>query len=453
MKLRSLPSSYFLLLALISVPSVQLAQGPLTPPGAPAPTMKTLDQIEPRIPIDATHTPGDDDSIFKITQPGSYYLTDNIAGVSGKMGIEIAVAAAGPGVSIDLMGFELAGVAGSLDGISATVAGGRNFAIRNGTVRNWGGSGIDLTNNIQNALLADLRVQGNGGKGINAGTNNTITGCTAQSNGAEGIATFSGCTVSRCTANNNTGRGIGAGNACTLTECSARSNGQGGITAFGGSTVTGCAAGSNNIFGIQAGGCMVAHCAADHNGGGGIINDHGTILDCTVTENTGNGIAGGLSTLTIQGCTAYLNTADGINAPVGSSVTNCTVTSNGGDGIDASAFNITVRGCIAISNTGDGIRVGSSCRIIDNQCNNNGVGATISSGIYVASQGNHIEGNSATGNDYGINVDGTNNLIIRNSTSGNTTLNYDIVAGNKNAQVLSPGAAFVSTDPWANFAY
>jgi hypothetical protein len=33
------------------VPLSAFAQGPLTPPGAPAPTMKTLDQVEPRIPL------------------------------------------------------------------------------------------------------------------------------------------------------------------------------------------------------------------------------------------------------------------------------------------------------------------------------------------------------------------------------------------------------------------
>jgi len=54
------------------------------PPGPVAPTMKSLSEVEPRIAINATNTPGDADSLFKITQPGSYYLTGNITGVAGK---------------------------------------------------------------------------------------------------------------------------------------------------------------------------------------------------------------------------------------------------------------------------------------------------------------------------------------------------------------------------------
>ena len=42
------------------------AQGSLTPPGAPAATMRSLDQIEPRLPISSLP--------FSISQPGSYYL-------------------------------------------------------------------------------------------------------------------------------------------------------------------------------------------------------------------------------------------------------------------------------------------------------------------------------------------------------------------------------------------
>src|ERR1039458_10105715 len=58
------------LLALLSAfslqPLVLRAQGSLAPPGAPAPTMKTLDQIEARTPVDATHTPGDSGDLFVI---------------------------------------------------------------------------------------------------------------------------------------------------------------------------------------------------------------------------------------------------------------------------------------------------------------------------------------------------------------------------------------------------
>src|SRR5690606_28049177 len=40
--------------------------GPLNPPAAPNPTMKTLDQIEPRTAINSVNTPGDADSVFRI---------------------------------------------------------------------------------------------------------------------------------------------------------------------------------------------------------------------------------------------------------------------------------------------------------------------------------------------------------------------------------------------------
>ena len=55
-------------------PPALLAQGSLTPPGPPALTMKTLQQVEPRVPISSAP--------FTISQPGSYYLTTNLT-VSG----------------------------------------------------------------------------------------------------------------------------------------------------------------------------------------------------------------------------------------------------------------------------------------------------------------------------------------------------------------------------------
>ena len=55
---------------------------------------------EPRIAINTASTPGDADSVFRITQPGSYYLTGNTSGVAAKHGIEIDAS----DVTLDLMG-------------------------------------------------------------------------------------------------------------------------------------------------------------------------------------------------------------------------------------------------------------------------------------------------------------------------------------------------------------
>src|SRR5215471_8280416 len=70
-----------LLSPLTSYLSPCLAQGSLTPPGPPAPMMRSLDQIEPRTPISSAP--------FMISQAGSYYLTTNLV-TSGGFGVLVA---------------------------------------------------------------------------------------------------------------------------------------------------------------------------------------------------------------------------------------------------------------------------------------------------------------------------------------------------------------------------
>ena len=74
-------SSYAIAAALLLTATLNLhAQGSLTPPpGAPAPVMKTLDQVEPRTQVTQTTCPGNASAVHVISAPGSYYLTANVA--------------------------------------------------------------------------------------------------------------------------------------------------------------------------------------------------------------------------------------------------------------------------------------------------------------------------------------------------------------------------------------
>src|SRR5437763_11177518 len=219
-------------------------QGSLTPPAAPAPTMKTLDQLEPRIPVNATTTPGDATAVFKITQPGSYYLTGNLAGVSGKHGIFITTG----NVTLDLMGFDLVGVAGSLDGVHVdNTAVSINYAVRNGTVRNWGMNGLKL--NVQGKhVVTNIRAFNNAQIGIEVANDAVVDGCIGRGNGSFGIYAVNAM-VSNSTASSNGGDGI---YGYVVTHCQSSANTGNGITSNDGS-VTHCYPVVNGGAGIATG--------------------------------------------------------------------------------------------------------------------------------------------------------------------------------------------------------
>jgi hypothetical protein len=110
-------------LAVIAPPSTlnsQLStcfgQGALTPPGAPAPAMKTLDQIEPRAPISAAPC--------TIANAGSYYLTTNVSVTGGD-----ALTIAANDVTLDLNGFTISSTAASATGTGVLLAGSNTTGI------------------------------------------------------------------------------------------------------------------------------------------------------------------------------------------------------------------------------------------------------------------------------------------------------------------------------------
>ena len=401
MRNQNLRAHVLVLLAGVTALSAVARAGVLMPPAGPViPTMKTLSDVEPRTAVNATNTPGDADSLFKIAQPGSYYLTGNITGIAGKIGIELAAS----GVTLDLNGFDLVGVPSSNGGVVVSVAGTHDIAVVNGAVRNWTAGGVFL-GGVNNTRLTDLLVGGNNFFGIRTGDNAVVTGCIVYDNALAGLSVESSAVITNCSAYaNRSGPGI-------------RINGRG---------------------------CTITNCSAYSNTGGGIIETISAV---------GN---------TITDCSAHANTGDGIHANYGNTITNCSATLNTGHGI-AAEINSMITKCTTSSNTLDGIRVKDQCSVRDNTCASNGFGAGDGAGVHVTGFDNRIEGNDCTINDRGIDVDIGGNFITRNTCADSTISNWDVVAGNVCLVVsAAAGAAIVgnsggvapgSTDPNANFTY
>ncbi len=229
--------------------------GPLSPPAGP---VSSTTGPEPRTAINDTNTPGDADSVFKISQPGSYYLTANVQGAISKHGIKITTS----NVTIDLNGFTLLGVLNSLAGIFALNSF-VSITIRNGTIRDWGASGISLLNCTQ-CRLEHLSVNNCVGNGFNLGSRLHIHACVATSNSAAGISANFEAVIDSCATFLNSTDGISIGAIATVTNCVSRGNGASGIRS--------------------------------------ITNGYSSITDNTVTENTADGIR------TLRGCTIARNT-------------------------------------------------------------------------------------------------------------------------------------------------
>jgi len=249
--------------------------GPLNPPAGPVtPTGKTLTEIEPRTAVNNTNTPGDAECVHRITQPGSYYLAGNITGITGKSGIIIDAS----NVTLDLMGFALLGVPGSLDGIGVASTGSagprRGLTIRNGVVDGFGRHGIWLilasppfpppTNTC--AVLERLHVSGCGHVGIRAPSTSVLRDCLVTRNLADGIVAASAVVV-----------------GCVARENSI--NGTGGISA-GGAVVHGCEARQNEYDGLTAGQCVVVGCASHENAGAAFFMTTDVLVkDCVSGAN------------------------------------------------------------------------------------------------------------------------------------------------------------------------
>jgi parallel beta-helix repeat protein len=476
------------------------AQGSLTPPGAPGPTMKTLSQIEPRTPISSLP--------YTISAPGAYYVTTNLTGVSGTNGITIAA----NDVTLDLKGYSLVGVPSSIEGV--VVSGNRtNLWIGNGNIRGWGVDGLDA-GNAQSAVFADLNVIGCGNTGFRPGTASVITRCTASANTQEGFLALDGCVFSQCSANYNGAAGISTGNNCRLTDCRAQFNNYDGIAAGLACTISGCTSANNTNSGISCSfGGSISDCTAEGNLNRGIdagasssvvhcsvvgidygvatghygilVGDTSVVKDCISRNNVSGGIdVAGIRAGTnciLSGCAATTNSPFGISAGANCVVTGCSASWNVASvatgisagqssmvrdcnangnyvGISVTALYTTVEGCVVSGNRSEGILISANgCLILNNTCDNNGSGALVNGGITGLSISNgRIEANHFSNNSHnGLYLDSASvhNVIARNVAVTNIvqTTSYNLSTANNDFGPM--GRAATATSPWANLQY
>jgi hypothetical protein len=423
----------------VALVAITLIAGPLDPPSGPvAPTYKTLTEVEPRIIVNAANTPGDADSLYRITQAGSYYLTGNIAGVSGKHGIEIAAS----NVTLDLGGFSVRGVTGSLDGVNVSALRGRGIAIRHGTLSNWGDCGLDTEYNgghPPHVDLRDLRASLNASHGFRLHTSNVVIACTASENTGSGFDALGNTTFAQCVADGNGGTGLDSGTASVVNGCVASGNAGVGFALALESTLADSVARGNAI---------------------GITAQASVIRDCVVSDSDSHG-ASVFAACTIADSTFYRNGGNGVDLSGGTNIKDCTASENDGNGFSIGTTS-SIQGCTARNNGGNGILATNAAIILQNQCYNNGQGLVAGAGIAVSGNDNRLEANNCVSQDIGIDVNASGNFILANTCSGNT-LNWSVVASNKCYVVLGVNAGAISgdsggsspgsTNPWANFTY
>jgi hypothetical protein len=302
-------------LLLLTFNSTGFTQGSLTPPGAPEPTMKSLDQIEARTAITNTST------LVTITQPGSYYLTHNIT-ISAGDAIDINA----NDVTLDLNGFTLFS----------------NEAAPTGT-------GILLGNNVTDVNIRNGHIRGGVtySGGVYSGSGFAY-GITYSGLGPTNIL-ISGVSVMGCLV-----FGIDLWvNSTTVESCKVATVGSIGINARHVYNSSGYQCGGNGIFAEVADNCeatstgafaFFAYNANNCSGtcsGGGIGLEANTAMNCIGTCY-GNG--DGLDTFTANNCYGYANSS-GTGLAASQTATGCYGSSVTGTGLSA----VTANNCYGVS--------------------------------------------------------------------------------------------------------
>jgi hypothetical protein len=314
-------------------------QGSLTPPGAPAPTMKSLDQIEPRTPISSAP--------FIIAAPGSYYLATNVTVSSGD-----AITVTANNVTLDLNGFSISSTAATATVDKAILFSGShtNIAIYNGHISSgvtnnagvYSGSGfaygIISSGFPYNVRVSSLSVSGCLYDGISLGYNSTaVESCVVNTVGGNGIQAQ---TVSDSTALNCGSDGVSARTASNCYGSAATTGVGNGVTAVVANNCYGFSTG--NYSGVSASAANNCYGSSSNPGAGDGVSANAANNCYGISSGSGTGVYAGIA------INCYGTTVSGFG--VDATMANNSYGVSSGAGIGLRCLSGVATGCYGYSN-------------------------------------------------------------------------------------------------------
>jgi hypothetical protein len=239
-----------------------------------------------------------------IQQPGRYVLEWDLSLPPPPLeaGVNFGIIIRADHVDLDLAGHELVGVEGSVNGIAVLPALRRtdcaDVRVHDGTVRNWGGFGLDLQL-AREVRLDDLFVANNGlpqqpGGGVRVGNGAQVQRCALRLNALIGLQAGLGAVLTEVQCVGNTTHGLVTGDLAMIRACTATQNGGDGIVLDGsGGLVTDCMAGANGRSGLRVGrGTFVRDTSAWGNQRAGlIVSDACSVSGCLLADNGTDGVS------------------------------------------------------------------------------------------------------------------------------------------------------------------
>lgn len=257
----------------------RVSAGSLSPPGAPAPTMLSLNELNTSIAAEHADTRRQSGFNLLLISPGvnprytigsgsSWCISDDIGLISDIVLIRFGPTSQNTPSTMDFRGFGVwSSPTGGLLGTCVQVTGNVAVVIKNGNftgLRNGvivAGAGRVVMDNINCTDLNPVD-----GTGATLGNNAVIRNCTFDAAGRIGATVGDNCIVENCTFVGHDLHGLVTGSNCIIRDCVFANNPGNGLTTGVNCRVSGCTFRANGAYGVYTGEqCIVEHCAANAN--------------------------------------------------------------------------------------------------------------------------------------------------------------------------------------------